>query len=73
MNESQRNRIAPYWDAIKLFHDEGQWIGGQDGLNIMNDVNKEMGNMPTSFNCNACVRELLKLTYNNYTNGTGKV
>lgn len=69
MNESQRNRIQPHWDVIEEFHKHGQWIGGDEALRTMNRVNMELGNMPTSFNCGGCVAELLKLTYNNYTNG----
>ncbi len=69
MNESQKNRIAPYVEAMKLWKSSGQWIEGRTALNIMNDINVELGNMPTMFNCGACINELLRMTYNNYYNG----
>lgn len=69
MNESQRNRIAPHWAVIELAYNEGSWIGGQDALQTMNQVNQELGNAPSSFNCGACVMDLIKLTYNNFKLG----
>ena len=66
MTESQRDRITPYWDVIKLGHEKGSWIGGESALHTMNQVNIELGNPPTKFNCAACVFSLLKLIYNNY-------
>jgi len=69
MNESQKAKIAPHWEVIKLAYDTKQWIGGREALQVMNQVNIELGNMPTTFNCGGCIMELIKLTYNNYTNG----
>ena len=69
MNESQRDRVRPYWAALDLWKRSGQWVEGRTALETMNAVNIELGNMPTSFNCGACINDLLKLTYNNYTNG----
>lgn len=66
MNESQRNRIAPYWEVIKLGHEQKTWIGGTEALKTMNAVNIEIGNAPTSFNCPACVFELLRAIYYSY-------
>ncbi len=55
--------------VVELFMSSGQWVGGTNALNEMNRVNMELGNMPTSFNCPACISELLRLTFNNYNNG----
>jgi hypothetical protein len=66
MNESQRDRIRPYYDAVKLFIDSGTWIGGSEGLTVMQEINGQLGNSPVCITCSAGVASLIKLTYNNY-------
>lgn len=61
--------MAPYWLAVEAFIKHGNWLGGENALHVMNQVNMELGNAPTSFNCPSCIAELLKLTYNNYKIG----
>lgn len=66
MNDSQKARVSPHWAIITLFMDSGQWVGGSDATNILNQVNMEMGNQPTCLNCPADIAQLLRATYYNY-------
>lgn len=66
MNESQKARVAPYMEAVRLFVESGNWIGGSDGLKVMQEINGELGNSPVCITCSAGAASLIKLTYNNY-------
>lgn len=64
MNESQYNRVAPHYEGMRFFMEQGANILGSDAIRELEAVSQSLGRMPTDMSCGACKSNLIKMMYN---------